>query len=177
MRGFILAAAGILAGILPGFPAEAQQSGPFPAGAGRDIIAVACTQCHSARPIVQLRMGEAGWRRQVYNMVLRGAQIGPDEIDDVVKYLTTNFGPGVPVPGLATAAVKLPDGAGADLVAGACGICHGVDRVVAVVRPGRQWEAIVHRMAAIGAPIDADQARQIICYLQTNYGAAPSKAP
>jgi hypothetical protein len=65
----------------------------------------------------------------------------------------------------------------ANLVAGACGICDGVDRAVAVARPGRQWEAIVHRMAAMGAPIDADQAREIISYLERNYGAAPSKAP
>jgi mono/diheme cytochrome c family protein len=174
MRRFILATASVL---LLGSTAEAQQSNPFPAGASRDLIAVACTQCHRAGPITQLRMGEAGWRRQVYNMVLRGAQIGPDEMDDVVKYLATNFGPGVPVPGLATPPVTLPDGAGANLVAGACGICHGVDRVVAVARPGRQWEAIVNRMIAIGAPIDADQSRQIISYLETNYGAAPSKAP
>jgi mono/diheme cytochrome c family protein len=173
MRRFILGAACILLN----FSAEAQQTGPFPAGAGRDIIAVACTQCHRAGPITQLRMGEEAWRRQVYNMVLRGAQIGPDEVDDVVKYLATNFGPGVPVPGQATPAVTLPAGAAADLVAGACGTCHGVDRVVAVARPGRQWEAIVHRMVAIGALIDPDQARQIISYLETNYGAAPSKAP
>jgi mono/diheme cytochrome c family protein len=177
MRRFILAGAGVLASILLGLTAQAQQSNPFPAGTGRDIIAVACTQCHRAGPITQLRMGEAGWRRQVYNMVLRGAQIGPDEIDDVVKYLATNFGPGVPIPGLATPPVTLPARTGADLVAGACGICHGVDRVVAVARPGRQWEAIVHRMVAIGAAIDADQTRQIISYLETNYGAAPSKAP
>jgi mono/diheme cytochrome c family protein len=173
MRRFILA----VASILLSFSAEAQQSSPFPEGAGRDIIAAACTQCHQARPITQLRMGEAGWRRQVYNMVLRGAQIGPNEIDDAVKYLATNFGPGVPIPGLATPPVTLPDRPGADLVAGACGSCHGIDRVVAVARPGRQWEAIVHRMVAIGAPIDADQAKQIISYLETNYGAAPSKAP
>ncbi len=180
MRRFVLAAASVLL-VLPvlllGSLAEAQQTNPFPPGAGRDLIAVACTQCHRAGPIIQLRMGEAGWRRQVYNMVLRGAQIGPDEIDDVVKYLATNFGPGVPTPGVTPAPVKLPDGAGADLVTGACGICHGVDRVIAVARPGRQWEAIVHRMVAIGAPVDADQARQIISYLETNYGAAPSKAP
>ncbi len=91
MRSFILAAAGIL---LLGFTAQAQQNNPFPAGVGRDTIAAACTQCHRAGPIVQLRMGEAGWRRQLYNMMLRGAQIKPDEIDDVVKYLATNFGPG-----------------------------------------------------------------------------------
>jgi mono/diheme cytochrome c family protein len=173
MRRFILA----VASILLSFSAEAQQAAPFPEGVGRDIIAVACTQCHKAGPIIQLRMGEAGWRRQVYNMVLRGAQIGPDEIDDAVKYLATNFGPGAPIPGVMPKPVTLPDGAGANLVNGACGICHGVDRVVAVARPGRQWEAIVHRMVAIGAPVDADQAKQIISYLEANYGAAPSKAP
>jgi mono/diheme cytochrome c family protein len=173
MRQFILAAVGLLLG----FTAEAQQTGPFPAGAGRDVVAAACTQCHQAGPIIQLRMGEAAWRQQVYNMILRGAQIAPGEIDDVVKYLATNFGPGVPIPGPATPSVTLPAGAGADLVAGACGICHGVDRVVAVARPGRQWQVMVERMVAIGAPIDADQARQIISYLETNYGAAPSKAP
>jgi mono/diheme cytochrome c family protein len=173
MRRFILAAVSVLLGST----AEAQQSSPFPAGASRDLIAVACTQCHRAGPITQLRMGEAGWRRQVYNMVLRGAQIGPDEMDDVVKYLATNFGPGVPIPGVMSHPVTLRDGAGADLVAGACGTCHGVDRVVAVARPGRQWEPIVNRMVAIGAPLDADQAKQIISYLETNYGAAPSKAP
>jgi hypothetical protein len=32
-------------------------------------------------------------------------------------------------------------------------------------------------MVAIGAAIDADQAKQIISYLETNYGAAPPKAP
>ena len=122
MRGVILAAASILASILLNFGAEAQQTGPFPAGAGRDIIAVACTQCHRAGPIIQLRMGEAGWRRQVYNMVLRGAQVGPDEIDDVVKYLAANFGPGVPIPGVAPTPVILPDGAGANLVTDACGL-------------------------------------------------------
>ena len=172
MRKFILPAI-----LLLSFTAEAQQSDPFPAGTGRDTIAVACTQCHRAGPIVQLRMSEEGWRRQVYNMMLRGAQIRPDEIDDVVNYLATNFGPGVPFPGPAPTPVTLPAGAGADLVTDACGICHGVDRVVAVARPGRQWEAIVHRMVAIGAPIDADQTGQIISYLKANYGAAPSKAP
>ena len=173
MRRFILAAAGVLLGSL----AAAQQSNPFPPGPGRDIIAVACTQCHRAGPIIQLRMGEAGWRRQVYNMVLRGAQIGPDDMDDVVKYLATNFGPGVPVPGVTPVPVRLPDGPGAELVTSACGICHGMDRVVAAARPGAQWEAIVHRMVAVGAPIDPDQEKKIISYLETNYGAAPPRAP
>jgi hypothetical protein len=32
-------------------------------------------------------------------------------------------------------------------------------------------------MVAMGAPIDAGQAKQIIAYLETNYGAAPSQSP
>ena len=67
--------------------AHAQQTGPFPSGLGRDIVASACTQCHTAAPIAQLRMNEWGWRRQVENMILRGAQVGPDDLNVVTSYL------------------------------------------------------------------------------------------
>jgi mono/diheme cytochrome c family protein len=170
---YIFAAAGMLAGLLAGVDAaQAQQASPFPDGPGREIVSVACTQCHQAGPIVQLRMSEQGWRRQVENMILRGAQIGPNDIDPAAAYLAASFGPGVPVPGQPKPAVDLPDGPGASLVAGGCGICHGLDRVVAANRPGEQWKALVHRMTEIGAPIDGDQAKLIVSYLEAHYGAA-----
>ena len=71
---------------------------PLPAGPGRDIVAVACSQCHGLSAFTWLRQGEQAWRHQVYDMILRGTQIGRSEIDTVVTYLTTNFGPGVNVP-------------------------------------------------------------------------------
>jgi mono/diheme cytochrome c family protein len=151
--------------------AEAQLTSPFPDGPGKEIVAQACTQCHQAGPITQLRMNELGWRRMIYNMVLRGAQIGPNEIDAATAYFAAHFGPGMPVPGRSSVEVKLPDGPGATLVAGACAICHGLDRVTATNRPGKQWVPIIGRMVEIGAPLDPEQVRQITDYLEVNYGA------
>jgi len=177
MRSFLLRAlTTIIAGVpvaLANFAVEAQQTNPFPDGQGRDIIAQACTQCHQAGPITQLRMNEQGWRRQIYNMVLRGAQIGPGEIDTATAYLVEHYGPGVRVSGQANAEVKLPDGPGASLVAIGCTICHSLDRVTAANRPGKQWVPIIDRMVEIGAPLDPQQVSQVLTYLEANYGDAP----
>ena len=165
MRGFVLAAC-----VLASAAAHAQKASPFPDGPGREIVSVACTQCHTAGPIVQLRMDEQGWRRQVYNMVLRGAQIGPNDIDAASAYLAASFGPGVPFPNQAPVHVTLPNGTGSTLVQGGCGLFHGVDRVVAPNRSGREWDAIVNRMVAIGAPLTPDQVGTVAGYLKANYG-------
>ena len=152
--------------------ARAQQPSPFPDGPGREIVAVACTQCHAPGPIVQIRMSEKGWRQEVQNMVLRGAQIGPADLDAVSSYLATNFGPGVPFPGPTPPPVHLAGGTGANVVEGGCVLCHGLDRIVDTKRAAAQWPAIVHRMVEIGAPLDDDQTKQVIDYLRTNYAAA-----
>jgi mono/diheme cytochrome c family protein len=157
----------------------AQEGGPaggntLPAGAGREIVAVACAQCHGFNAFTWLRQGEVAWRYQVYDMVLRGSQIGPDEIDKVVSYLTTNFGPGVNVP--SSSPVSLPAGAGKEVIEGGCGICHGLDRAVGTRRSPIEWQAIVTRMVFLGAPLPADQARAAVDYLSTNFGIAPRTA-
>src|SRR5262245_11350550 len=101
-------------------PANAQ--GALPQGEGRDIVAVACTQCHALAPILAGREGPAGWKRHVHNMVLRGAQLTPSEADTVIRYLAANFGPGNAPP--AKVALTLPAGAGKDLVEARCAACH-----------------------------------------------------
>jgi hypothetical protein len=93
-------------------------------------------------------MNEAGWKEQIENMVLRGAQIGPNDIEKAAAYLAENFGPGVPFPNQNAAEVKLPDGPGQMLVEGGCGgLCHGLDRVVAANRPGQQWRVFLLQLA------------------------------
>jgi len=171
MRPAIFAAALALISFIAEAPqVQAQQAtSPFPDGQGRELIVSACTQCHGAQPITQLRMGEHAWRQQINNMVLRGAQIRPSEIDAAQQYLAANFGPGVPDPNEPRIAVKLAGGPGGPLVAGACAICHGLDRVVAAARPGTQWDAMVHRMVEIGAPVDAEQTEKVAAYLKANY--------
>ena len=165
MRYIVISAALMLAGTA----ALAQQAPVFPEGPGREIVAVACTQCHAPQPFTQLRMGENGWRKQVENMVLRGAMVAPSELDVVAKYLASAYGPGVPEPNAPKSTVDLPAGPGANLVEGVCGLCHGLERVVAANRPGQQWQAVVHRMVQIGAPLDDDQTKQIIAYLEQHY--------
>ncbi len=153
-------------------PAAARPADPFPAGEGHDLVAVACTQCHLAAPIAALRMDEKGWRQQIQIMIVRGAQIGPNQIDQAAGYLASVFGPGVPLPYPTKKDVHLATGAGLDLVEQNCSLCHGLDRIVAANRPGKQWQAVVHRMGEIGASLDADQQKQIVAYLETNYAGA-----
>ena len=158
---------------LPGggaFGASAPAASPFPDGPGKEIVSVACTQCHGPSVFTQLRMGENAWRAQIYDMILRGAQITPNDIDTAAKYMATSYGPGVPFPGQQPVQVTLADGAGKPLVEGGCALCHGLDRVAATKRTKEQWQAIVTRMIYFGSPVSQDQAATIVDYLAKNYG-------
>jgi cytochrome c5 len=158
------------------FGSNAPAANPFPDHPGREIVAVACTQCHGPNVFTQLRMNEKAWRAQIYDMVLRGAQIGPDDIDTAVKYMVASYGPGVPFPGQQAAPVTLADGAAKPLVEGGCALCHGLDRVVATKRSKAEWQSIVDRMVYFGSPISGDQEASVVDYLAANYGAARTAA-
>jgi len=149
-------------------PGRAQQSNPLPAGDGRDLVAVACSQCHYLGTIAKIRDGAAGWRIYVSNMVLRGAQLTPAEVDKVVNYLSTNLGPGVNLP--PQRPVALPDGAGKQLVETRCALCHDLERIAAVKRKKQDWAPIVANMVAWGAPATADQEKTMVDYLAANFG-------
>ena len=154
------------------FGSNAPAANPFPDHPGREIVAVACTQCHGPNVFTQLRMNDKAWRAQIYDMVLRGAQIDPDEIDTAVKYMVASYGPGVAFPGQQPASVGLADGAAKPLVEGGCALCHGLDRVVAAKRSKAEWQTIVNRMVYFGSPISGDQEASVVDYLAANYGAA-----
>jgi len=149
-------------------PGRAQQNNPLPPGEGRDLVAVACSQCHYLGTIAKIRDGAAGWRVYVSNMVLRGAQLTPAEVDTVVNYLSTNLGPGINLP--PQKPVALPDGAGKQLVETRCALCHDLERVAEVKRKKQDWAPIVANMVAWGAPATADQEKTIIEYLAANFG-------
>ena len=172
-RTFIVAAAAVL--LLGALPAAAQQQqggDPFlPQGEGRELVAAVCTSCHPARTFGQIRQNERAWRVQVMKMMMAGAQVGPDDIGPIVKYLSTALGPGVPLPGPQPPSVTLAAGNGKELVEGACALCHGLDRVTSAKRTDHQWDAIVDRMVFFGAPLSADQAKTVHAYLSNSYGA------
>src|ERR1700719_3275965 len=120
-RTFRLSVLGVAAALslAAAAPLHAQPSA-LPPGEGRDLVAVACTQCHGLNTIVQIRDGAAGWRQFVNYMIMKGAQVSDREADTVVQYLTANFGPNSPPPaGVAPAVLApLPAAGGKELVAG-----------------------------------------------------------
>ncbi len=176
MRKLLLSLVCAALPLLAAAPVSAQGPGgnPLPPGEGRDVVASACSQCHGLNAITQLRESAAAWRHQIYDMVERGAQIAPSEMDAAVKYLATNFGPGVNVP--ASAPVTLPDGPGKAVVEGGCGLCHGMDRVTAAARSPAGWQGIVKRMVFLGAPLSGDQAKEAVEYLSANFGSGAKTA-
>jgi cytochrome c5 len=163
---------------LPGFfalalvttasPSLSQNANPLPAGDGRDLVSVACSQCHYLGTIAKIRDGAAGWRVYVNNMVLRGAQLTPAETDTVVNYLALNLGPGANLP--PAKPVTLPDGHGKDLVETRCGLCHDLERVATVKRQKQAWPVIVNNMVAWGATATPEEAKTITDYLGANFG-------
>ncbi len=153
---------------------QAPGASPLPEGAGRDIVAVACTQCHGLNTFVNWREGAEAWRRQTYDMIERGAQISPDEIDTVVKYFSTVLGPGANLPQFAS--VTLPDGQGKEVVEGGCALCHGLDRITVAHRSAPEWQAIVAKMVFLGAPLSGDQAKAATDYLTANFSGSGKAA-
>jgi cytochrome c5 len=160
-----LAVVAIIATVSPG---HAQNANPLPPGDGRDLVAVACSQCHYLGTIAKIRDGAAGWRIYVSNMVLRGAQLNPSEIDKVVDYLALNLGPGANLP--PPRPVTLADGQGKDLVETRCALCHDLERVATVKRSKKDWPVIVANMVAWGATATPQESQTISDYLATNYG-------
>jgi cytochrome c5 len=164
-----LSIVGMLAMLLvaAGTPATAQPANPLPQGEGRELVATACSQCHALSPIVSGREGEAGWRRHVYNMVLRGAQLRAAEAETVIAYLTANFGPGSH--GLGN--VTMPNGPGKELVETRCSTCHDLERVAVIKRKKRDWPGIVANMVGRGAVATPDETQTIAAYLVANFGS------
>jgi cytochrome c5 len=150
-------------------PASAQQpANALPPGDGRDLVATACTQCHALTVILAMRDGPIGWKRHVYHMVMRGAQLNPREVDTVLAYLDANFGPGQRMP--PAKPVALPGGPGKDLVETRCTQCHDLERVTAAKRSRHEWESVVTNMLERFGLQAPDEARAISGYLSAQYG-------
>ena len=153
-------------------PLHAQTATSLPQGEGRELVATACSQCHTLSVIMAGRDGPVGWKRHVYNMVLRGAQLTPREADTVISYLITNFGPVAPTAPAAPAAnvTALPGGAGKELVESRCVVCHSLERVTVVKRQKRDWERVVANMYERWGMSAPDEVNAISAYLVAQFG-------
>jgi mono/diheme cytochrome c family protein len=151
-----------------GTSVHAQTAPTLPQGEGRDLAAVACSQCHTLAVLMAGRDGPVGWKNHVYNMVLRGAQLTPREADTVIQYLITHFGPGAPTP----PAAALPNGPGKELVETRCAVCHTLERVTIVKRQKGDWETIVAKMYERWGQSAPDEVQAISAYLVAQFGTS-----
>jgi mono/diheme cytochrome c family protein len=65
----------------------------LPQGPGKDILENNCEECHGVERIAGKAWTKEKWRATVKDMVSRGADLKPEEIDTLVDYLSTYFGP------------------------------------------------------------------------------------
>lgn len=65
----------------------------FPPGDGRDVTLRICAQCHSPDSAADQQLDAAGWENLVTQMVETGAEMTPQEFDQIVRYLTKAFPP------------------------------------------------------------------------------------
>jgi mono/diheme cytochrome c family protein len=74
-------------------PVLGTQLAGFPPGAGKAVADLACLQCHSASMVLQQRMSEKQWARELDKMIGWGAALPADKRDELAAYLLANFGP------------------------------------------------------------------------------------
>jgi cytochrome c5 len=144
----------------------------LPAGPGKDLVAIACTQCHGLKLIVALRDGPVGWKRFVDDMILRGAQLTPQEADTVAQYLAKSFGPGTSPMQSGLKTDPLPAGEGEKLVESHCQLCHDLGRITTVARGKDEWNYTVNNMMTRAGTNVATQQEVLTMatYLTNNFG-------
>lgn len=69
---------------------------PLPAGAGKEKAEDACLGCHEARIIVQQRLNQAAWTKEVDKMIKWGAAVDAKDRDTLIQYFSVNFSPDKP---------------------------------------------------------------------------------
>lgn len=185
VRAFARLAAAAAVVCVPSLQAQAQGRPELPPGEGREVAVATCTVCHDATTVLLKRDGESGWRATVERMVVqKGAQVTPANMEPLVRYLSTQLGPGMnrmqtpgPLPpgavsgGAKTAAeVKLPEGPGKVLVEGRCAACHDLGRVVSYGRTRAEWDHVTRNMMArFPRPAPAQDVDAMVAYLSTHF--------
>ena len=69
------------------------QSPDLPAGPVQAKVRTACTECHDSRIILQQRLSNRAWVKEVDKMIKWGAVVDPSDRNAFIDYLSINFPP------------------------------------------------------------------------------------
>jgi hypothetical protein len=72
------------------------QSQGLPAGTIQAKVNTACAECHDTGIILQQRLSEKVWSKELDKMIKWGALVDPAERAAFIKYLSTSFPPDKP---------------------------------------------------------------------------------
>jgi len=95
LAGILIVAFGSLAA------AQSRQNDPFasklPDGDGKQAVLEFCAgACHLSDRLINAHKTAEEWRKTVLQMVSNGAQLFPEDIDTVTKYLAANLSSSAP---------------------------------------------------------------------------------
>ncbi len=155
----------LLTGFLLTFPAAAQN---LPDGPGKDAFAGVCSGCHALDLATSQKKPRAGWQSTVDSMVAKGASASKEQLDAIVTYLATHFGPD-DAASLNAAAGGMPEGPGKQIILRECTTCHLPDHFTKYRHSNEEWQAIVIRMAPRTRSITREETDIVQKYLVTNF--------
>ncbi len=150
---------------------EAEMAAAMPEGEGKAMVTSVCTTCHSLGNVVNTRSSRDDWEQSVNEMIARGAQIFPDEMETIVNYLAANYGSqsaGSASSGSGGSMSSLS--AGQQLFQDKCFQCHGDTMWRDLKQDRRSWEGTLYRMVGRGALWTEDEIGQMADYLAGAYG-------
>jgi cytochrome c5 len=170
LTGVFIAAAGT-----PAVSAPRQNATGFDAAIvdkGKEVFGVACTGCHGANHVSIQRKTAEAWRKSIYTMIGRGAQILPDEIEPLAVFLTAEYGPSSPLPTIrgSAAAAPQPMLPGGEIVIRSCGGCHAVNLIFGSRKSEAAWRTTIRNMRSIGARVGDAEEVALAAWLTRNLG-------
>jgi hypothetical protein len=96
-NAFTRAAGAVVLTLLIGLSIVHAQSPDLPAGPVQAKVRTACTECHDSRIVLQQRLSDKAWTREVDKMIKWGAVVDATDRDAFIRYLSLNFPPDKPV--------------------------------------------------------------------------------
>jgi cytochrome c5 len=141
--------------------------GRMPISEGSEIVNARCLTCHGAELIVQQRLSEDGWAREVEKMISWGAVVDEAENRILVEYLTRHFSHRPD-----HAATPNAINTGSKVLEARCTTCHGLELISQQRLEAEGWSREVDKMIGWGTSLDADEKSALVHYLSITYGAA-----
>jgi mono/diheme cytochrome c family protein len=159
MGRFSNVAQAIACGLLLVAPLSAGTPVPLPEGNAKQLVATACTACHSLDPITAQKRTREEWQTSVAAMIQRGAHLSDQQAASVVAYLSANFG---------------KRDRARDLFEDSCSSCHSLVRIRDYAFTKEEWREETKGMISEGTVLTDEELDLLLNYLAKNFGPRPT---